>query len=148
MNKGYYYDQITDVVSMNSVFAKKASQVGTREYGIIRQLKKDHPGVTFEKQADKPHTGLSYKKMRIHISQSKDVDGRDAAAMLPEFERQCHLSHVQPMPYRYMMNWFFTHYPNYGEPVYKIEDDTDRSSGNSESEDEETIVIDFEQVSA
>ena len=148
MNKGYYYDQLTDVVTMSSAFAKKASQVGTREYGIISQLKKDHPGVTFKRQADKQHTGLTYDKMRIHISQSKDVEGRDAAAMLPEFERQCRLSHVQPMPYRYVTNWFYTHYPDYSEPVYESKDDAAKPSGNPESEDEETIVIDLGQISA
>lgn len=148
MNKGYIYDQISDVVTMSSVFAKKASQVGTKEYNIIRKLKKDHPNVSFKTQAEKQHTGLTYKKMRIHISQSKDVDGRDAEEMLPEFERQCKLSHVQPMPYRFVMNWFFTHYPDYSEPVYESKDDMDKPSGNPESDNEETIVINLEQIGA
>lgn len=148
MNKGYNYDQLTDVVTMNSAFAKKASQVGTREYGIIRQLKKDHPGVTFRKQADKPRTGLTYERMRIHISHSKDIDGRDAAAMLPEFERQCHLSHVQPMPYKYVTNWFHNHYPDYSDPNSVIGAETDRVPENPESDSEETIVINLERESA
>lgn len=50
---GYSYDAISNTLTMTAAFAKKASQLNTAEYNIVRQLRNDNPGMKIEKSAAK-----------------------------------------------------------------------------------------------
>ncbi len=109
MNKGYEFDLTTNEFRMTESFARKASQVGTPEYQMILKVKRDHPQVTVKKIVKrKSGRGLNYDMMLNYIRLQENAD-----AMEKEFDRQKRLSRVQPMPYRFVLNWFDDNYPDY-----------------------------------
>lgn len=73
---GYSYDAISNTLTMTAAFAKKASQLNTPEYHIVRQLRLDNPGMKIEKSAAKDPT---YRPLNNYANYSErpefDTDG-------------------------------------------------------------------------
>ena len=115
---GYNYDAITNTLTMTASFAKKASQLNTPEYHIIRQLRLDNPGMKIEKATPKASSNrpvnLTFAQMEGFIAKCANSEER-----LNVFEKIKALSKIQASPYAYVRKWFLNHYANYAEqPVF------------------------------
>ena len=115
---GYSYDPITNSLTMTAAFAKKASQLNTTEYNIVRQLRNDNPGMKIEKSAAKAPSNrplnITFAKMEEYIKQCRDSKDR-----LEAFKKVKTLSKIQASPYKYVKTWFLDNYANYSEtPVF------------------------------
>ena len=115
---GYNYDAITNTLTMTASFAKKASQLNTPEYHIVRQLRLDNPGMKIEKAAPKASSNrpanLTFAQMEGFIAKCDNTQVR-----LDAFEKIKALSKIQSSPYAYVRKWFLNHYANYAEqPVF------------------------------
>jgi len=111
---GYSYDPITNSLTMTAAFAKKASQLNTAEYNIVRQLRNDNPGMKIEKSAAKSPSNrplnITFAKMEEYIKQCRDSKDR-----LEAFKKVKALSKIQASPYKYVKTWFLNNYANYSE---------------------------------
>lgn len=111
---GYSYDPITNSLTMTAAFAKKASQLNTHEYYIVRQLRNDNPGMKIEKSAAKAPANrplnITFAKMEEFIKQCRDSKDR-----LEAFKKVKSLSKIQASPYKYVKTWFLNNYANYSE---------------------------------
>ena len=137
MNKGYEFDLTTNEFRMTESFARKASQVGTPEYQMILKVKRDHPQVTVKKIVKrKSGRGLNYDMMLNYIRLQENAD-----AMEKEFDRQKRLSRVQPMPYRFVLNWFDDNYPDYYDWVEGNEPETTPANDQKESDPDDVTEL-------
>lgn len=111
---GYSYDAISNTLTMTAAFAKKASQLNTAEYNIVRQLRNDNPGMKIEKSAAKAPANrplnITFAKMEEYIKQCRDSKDR-----LEAFKKVKALSKIQASPYKYVKTWFLNNYANYSE---------------------------------
>lgn len=115
MKTAYYsYDPIDNTLTMTAAFAKKASQLNTAEYNIVRQLRNDNPGMKIEKSAAKAPANrplnITFAKMEEFIKQCRDSKDR-----LDAFKKVKALSRIQASPYKYVKTWFLNNYANYSE---------------------------------
>lgn len=111
---GYSYDPIDNALTMTAAFAKKASQLNTAEYHIVRQLRNDNPGMKIKKADSKASTNrplnITFAKMEGFIAQCRDSKDR-----LEAFKKVKTLSKIQTSPYKYVKTWFLNNYANYSE---------------------------------
>lgn len=113
MMNGYNFDALSNTLTISASFAKKASKVGTLEYNIINQLRRDYPSLTIQKEEKKAGIKvLNYRTMEEFISLH-----RNAEDLKKQFERVKKLSHIQPMPYRFVKDWFEKSFPYYSNPA-------------------------------
>lgn len=114
MMTGYNYDAITNTLTMTASFAKKASQLNTPEYHIVRQLRLDNPGMKIEKATPKASSNrpvsIPFAKMEDFISLCANSEER-----LDVFEKVKALSNIQASPYAYVRTWFLDNYANYSD---------------------------------
>ncbi len=142
MNKGYEFDLTGKVFWMTESFARKASQVGTPEYQTFLKAKHDYPDVTVKKHMrQKSGRGLNYDMMLNYIRLQDDADAREK-----EFNRQSIRDRVQPMPYRFVLNWFEETFPDYyawaedKEPDAESTTDSDKEKTESDPEELPEVV--------
>lgn len=115
-NIGYTFDFSTSTLTITADFAKKASQIGTKEYRIMKQLRADHPNLVIEKRthksSDKARTHIKFDEMKTYIGKC-----RNAEQYLKLFQIVRELSKGQPSSYHYVCNWFEKNFVHYAEPV-------------------------------
>lgn len=112
-NAGYSYDVTTNTLTITADFAKKASQINTAEYRIVRQFRMENPGITIERKtinANRPHAGIKYEDMERYMSLCRTGD-----TYLRVFQTVKKLSKGQPSPYKYVRHWFDNLFPHYSE---------------------------------
>lgn len=111
---GYSYNPIDNTLTMTAAFAKKASQLNTPEYHIVRQLRNDNPGMEIKKAPAKAASNrplnITFAKMEGFIAQCRDSKDR-----LDAFKKVKSLSKIQSSPYAYVKTWFLNNYANYSE---------------------------------
>ena len=109
---GYSYDPIDNTLTITNAFAKKASQLNTHEYNIMKQFRLDNPSLTIIKAEKKATSNrpmnVKFTEMEKFIAQCRDKEAR-----LTEFEKVKALSKIQSSPYAYVKTWFLEHYANY-----------------------------------
>ena len=111
MTNGYTFNALDNTLTISASFAKKASRVGSPEYSIILKLRRDFPNLTIQQEAKKEgKKALNYHKMEEFIGMH-----RDANELLALFEKVKKLSHIQPMPYKYVRTWFEDRFPYYSD---------------------------------
>lgn len=118
-NNGYTYDFTNNTLTITAAFAKKASQIGTKEYRIVKQFRMDCPNLTIEKRTNKGEhscAGIKYEAMETYIGKC-----RNAKQYIGLFNTVRELSKGQPSPYRYVCDWFTVNFINYAEPVLDAE---------------------------
>ena len=103
-----------NMVVMNYEFAELAGQYGTREYKIMKGIRRDFPGMAEitvsgrEKKSTHPNTRLTYENMEIHINAYENAND-----LLEVFETVKALSKVCASPYKYVRDWFEAQFPDY-----------------------------------
>ena len=109
---GYSYDPIDNTLTITNAFAKKASQLNTAEYNIMKQFRRDNPSLTIVKAEKKVLSNrplnVKFAEMEKFIAQCHGKEAR-----LAEFEKVKVLSKIQSSPYAYVKMWFLEHYANY-----------------------------------
>ena len=118
---GYKIYFNTNTVVMNYKFAELAGKYGTKEYRIMKGIRRDFPGMAEvvvsgrEKKSPRPTTRLTYENMEIHINAYENAED-----LLEVFETVKALSKVCVSPYKYVRDWFETQFPDYKTaPVFK-----------------------------
>ena len=109
---GYVYDSINNTLTITAAFAKKASQIGTPEYEIMKTLRRDNPGMTVKKQSA-AHAGpktlsVKYADMEHYIGlfpQGK----REVLMKMYETMRIASKTHSNP--YQWVREWFLDYFP-------------------------------------
>lgn len=119
--KGYKIDFSTNTITMNFKFAAAASQYGTPEYKLIRDIKADFPTLKEivksgrEQKKARPNKRLTYDNMKKHI-----VVYDNAAELMDTFESVKALSLSAASPYKYVADWFVAQFPDYNKaPAFK-----------------------------
>ena len=110
---GYSYDAISNTLTITADFAKKASQINTAEYRIVRQFRMENPGITIERKTTNSncsHAGIKYEDMERYMSLC-----RTGETYLRVFQTVKKLSKGQPSPYKYVRHWFDNLFPHYSE---------------------------------
>lgn len=110
-----------NTVVMNYKFAAAAAQYGTREYKIMKGIRRDFPGMAEvvvsgrEKKSPHPNTRFTYENMEIHIRAYENAED-----LLEVFETVKALSKVCASPYKYVCDWFEAQFPDYKTaPTFK-----------------------------
>lgn len=119
--KGYKIDFSTNTITMNFKFAAAASQYGTPEYKLIRDIKADFPTLKEivksgrEQKKARPNKRLTYDNMKKHIAVYDN-----AAELMDTFESVKALSLSAASPYKYVADWFVAQFPDYNKaPAFK-----------------------------
>ena len=116
--EGYKILFAENTVIMNKKFAAAAAKYGTKEYKIMKGIRRDFPGMAEitvsgrEKKTPHPNTRLTYENMEIHINAYENAND-----LLEVFETVKALSKVCASPYKYVCDWFKAQFPNYNKPV-------------------------------
>lgn len=111
---GYSYDAMNNTLTASAAFLKKASQLNTPEYVIVKQLRADNPGMSIVKaekrSCENRPVNITFKKMEEFIGLCADSEERKKA-----FAKVKALSKIQASPYKYVKTWFLENYANYSE---------------------------------
>ena len=112
-NTAYAFDALALTLTVTADFAKKASKLGTPEYNVLLQFRKDYPAIKIVKRTSNSngnHAGIKFAQMEDYIAQCRDSETR-----LATFKKIKSLSKVQSSPYAYVKEWFLNNYANYSE---------------------------------
>ena len=97
---------------MDRTFAKAASFVGSNEYNLLQDARRDYPSYqvtlrSIKKKEDKEsYRGLTYKYMEDYIRTPAN-----AAANMAEYTQQILLSKCNSIRYANIKKWFLAMYP-------------------------------------
>lgn len=118
---GYKVLFATNTVVMSYKFSAAAAKYGTKEYKIMKGIRRDFPGMAEivvsgrEKKTPHPNTRLTYENMEIHINAYENAND-----LLEVFETVKALSKVCASPYKYVHDWFVAQFPNYkSTPIFQ-----------------------------
>lgn len=118
---GYKVLFATNTVVMSYKFSAAAAEYGTKEYKIMKGIRRDFPGMVEivvsgrEKKTPHPNTRLTYENMEIHINAYENAND-----LLEVFETVKALSKVCASPYKYVHDWFVAQFPNYkSTPIFQ-----------------------------
>ena len=110
-----------NMVVMNYKFAAAAAEYGTKEYKIMKGIRKDFPGMAEvvmsgrEQKSPRPNTRLPYENMEKFIEVQEDSE-----ALLEVFETVKAASQASKSPYKYVCDWFKEQFPDYQKKfIYK-----------------------------
>ena len=110
----YVFDVVNNTLTASAAFLKKASQLNTPEYAIVKQLRADNPGMSIVKaekrSCENRPVNITFKKMEEFIGLCADSEERKKA-----FAKVKALSKIQASPYKYVKTWFLENYANYSE---------------------------------
>ena len=113
MKNGYNYDALNNILTVSASFAKKASKVGSLEYNIILKMRHDFPNLTIQQEEKKEgKKGITFGQMEDFIALHRNAD-----ELTKLFNNVRKLSRVQPMPYKFVKNWFENRFPYYTNPA-------------------------------
>ena len=110
---GYSYDITTNTLTVTADFAKKASQLNTPEYRVVKQYRAEFPGIAIQRKtnsASHSSKGIKYADMERYMRNC-----RSAERYLFVFGKVRELSKGQPNPYKYVRTWFDNLFPHYSE---------------------------------
>ena len=107
-----------NTVIMNYKFAAAAAEYGTKEYKIMKGIRRDFPGMNEiivsgrEQKSPRTNTRLTYENMKKYISAHENAD-----ELLEVFETVQTASLTSKSPYQYVCDWFKGQFPNYDKAV-------------------------------
>ena len=117
---------INNEIIASKTFFNKAQNFGTREYEILKQVRQDYPNAQIrvkqiKKNPDKEsYRNLTYKNMEIFF---KGLNEHEKAVALAEYEIAKTRSKIQRSPYKFMVKWFTTRFPEYKDSTVFMDDD-------------------------
>ncbi len=105
-------DFITNTMTITKAFERRANRIGSEEYKMLAQIKKDFPTMQLVRKTHaltkrpNPYKGLTYAAMEQYIEAT-------AAELLEEFWSVRETAKITPNAYLYVRNWFLKHFPEY-----------------------------------
>lgn len=127
------------VLVMDRTFAKAASFVGSNEYNLLQEARRDYPSYqvilrSIKKKEDKEsYRGLTYKYMEDYIRTHAN-----AAANMAEYHQQRLLAECHSIRYANIKKWFLGLYPEVAQfgvteiPESKVENALSIVKGEAE----------------
>ena len=124
---------------MDRTFAKAASFVGSNEYNLLQDARRDYPSYqvtlrSIKKKEDKEsYRGLTYQYMENYIRSHAN-----AAPNMAEFQQQILLSKCHSIRYANIKKWFLAMYPEVAQfgvteiPESKVENALSIVKGKAE----------------
>ena len=113
MMNGYNFDALNNTLTISNSFAKKASKLGSLEYKVILKLRQDFPNLTIVREEKKEgKKNITFAQMEAFIALHRNKD-----ELTKLFNNVRKLSRVQPMPYKFVKNWFENRFPYYTNPA-------------------------------
>ena len=102
---------IANTMPITKAFERMANCIGSEEYKMLVQIKKDFPTMQIVRKAPaavrpSPYMGLTYATMEQYIE-------ANAAELLEEFGTVREMAKITPNAYLYVRNWFLKHFPEY-----------------------------------
>ena len=111
----YTFNQLTNTLTVTAAFLKKAGIYNSREYNIIKALRKDFPEMKIETVAKKNTVHhITFAQMKEFLS---FIDNEINTNYLEQYEKVKTLSKIQASPYNYVKTWFENSFPNYAKQV-------------------------------
>lgn len=111
---GYSYDILSNILTVNASFLKRASKIDSPEYLMITQFRKDNADVQIVKAESKAsHKSITFKQMAAYIAIFDDKE----LILNTQFEKVKRMAKIQASPYKYVRNWFEATFPNYEKQV-------------------------------
>lgn len=132
-------DLMAERIIMDRTFAKTASIVGSANYNLLQEARRDYPGYgvitrSIRKKEDKEcYRGLTYKYMEDYI-----LTHANAAANMAEYKQQILLSKCHSIRYANIKKWFLAMYPEVAQfgvteiPETKVENALSIVKGEAE----------------
>ena len=120
------------VIEMSREFAKYAAYVGSEEYNLLQQTRRDYPTYTVVRKQIKKnkntehHKGLTYGYMENYIESHDD----EKKTIMKEYKEMRLISDCHSVRYPVVKNWFLDKYPEikqFGMP--KPEEETVAAEG-------------------
>lgn len=99
---------------VTKAFEKQARIFGTDEYKLWKAYREDFPGAKMVTKSikknpnKKSYKNLTYANMELFITETN-------SELLVELKKQIKLSKVQSNPYRAVLAWFLSQFPQYDE---------------------------------
>lgn len=116
----YKFDFTTQTLTITNEFAKKANNINSAEYKLLKKFMKDFPSLNIVKRTHKSpkkpnqNKGLTYEKMERYIMAYDNCD-----ELLKMYNKVITLSVSQKSPYNYVKEWFLAQFPNYNKtPIF------------------------------
>ena len=115
-NNTYKIDFVNNTFTMSKAFEEALNNPNSEEYKLWKQLRADFPSMTIirkTRRASKkarPTKNLTYKHMEQYMSVFQNAD-----KLLAQFKVVKECSQQQPSPYKFVLDWFKTQFPNYKE---------------------------------
>ena len=138
----------SNIATVTKDFMKKSNIFGTEEYKIMRQFRAENPSIpvsvkTIKKNSDRiTYKNLTYKNIEAYISTQDN-----AAELLKEFETAKAQSGIQSTPYRAVLAWFLSTFPDY-DSYKEFFKNRGKNTDDNESEtvdNDESHVVNLEK---
>lgn len=115
MANGIKINFMENKIVVTEAFAKKAGKMGTEEYNEMLRVRRELPDfdiVPTEKKIKRANKNknLDYKHMKEYI-QNVSATEEEAKAIIDELEARRELSKMCSNPYRVVLDWFLSKYP-------------------------------------
>ena len=112
MKNGYKMNFMSTTLTITQSFEKRAMEIGSDEYEILKQLRADFPNLRIVKKASPKRRNNAarptYDKMVKFLSCQAN-----ASILLNEFAEIREYSKAQENPYQFVRKWFMLNFPNY-----------------------------------
>ena len=124
---------------MDKTFAKAAAYVGSTEYGLLQEARRDYPNYqvitrTIKKKENKEsYRGLTYAYMEKYIACHENAD-----IIMKEYREERFKSECHSVRYPNVKNWFLKTYPEIKQ--FGMFAEANAASGRAEIENELSIV--------
>ena len=134
-NTNYTINFEAEEIIITKKFGKAASQIGTPEFKVMQQLRKEFTGFSFvyktieKKENKKSYKGLSIDEMKRFVSTRTDEE-------IDMFEKVLALASNKQGKYAIVKNWFLDNYKeDYAMEIDRIKDGYE--TGNEKNKESE-----------
>lgn len=120
MNKNYSFDAINNTLTATATFLRKASVFNSVEYNIVKGIRADYPDVQIVKAVAKK-SKAQRAIHRISLTEIKNFlelwDKQNGTCFKAKYDLVKQMSKIQANPYKYIVAWFETNFPNWQQMV-------------------------------
>ena len=97
----FTYNAVENTLTVSADFAKKASNINSREYRKLRELRMENPGMIVKQRTREATTRLTYKDMEARLHRI-DKNGK----LVEAFKLVMEIAKTESSPYNYVYKWY------------------------------------------
>lgn len=135
---------------VTKAFMKKAEVFGSKEYEMVQKFCEMHPNAelktkTIKKNPDKKTTkNYTYDNMKKFIVVTKGEDDRE---YLDKLDKIIEVSKIQNNPYKYVLDWFVSTFPEHkGYDIFTKSKNDESNAENEEQNKASSNIIPLEKA--